>query len=114
MQERIESLQQAESDCDNFEELVNITIGLALGYLMQGAYNDEGKNFTTEDQPYRNNELEEKENIVIVYHYFRGVSFEDIRDILDVTKGRVSQLHTGALNKIRMKLRKHTEVDQLV
>jgi len=128
LKESIESLDANQGDAGDFEELVNITIGIALGYLMQGTYNSQESNFTTEDQPYQNNELKqlvtrlqkvvdnlpEKENIVIVYHYYRGVSFEDVRDILEVTKGRVSQIHKEALKKIRRNLRNHYEIDHLL
>jgi len=128
MAERLESLEINSGDANTFEELINVTIGIALGYLMQGTYNPEENNFTTEDLPYQHNELKElsirlrdivenlpeKENIVIVYHYFRDVSFEDIRDILEVTKGRVSQLHKDALKKIRNKIRSQDEINHLV
>jgi len=128
LQESIESLQANENDGSTFEELVNITIGIALGYLMQGTYNPQESNFTTGDQPYQYNELKqltnrlqdvveslpEKENMVVVYHYYCGVSFEDIRDILEVTKGRVSQLHKDALKNIRKKIRNQDEINHLI
>ena len=128
IQEAVDSLQTTEGDAGTFEQLVNITIGIALGYLMQGNYNSEENSFSTEDQPYQHNELKqltsriqdvvdslpEKENMVIVYHYYRGVNFEDIRDILDVTKGRVSQLHKDALKRIRQKISKFEEINHVV
>jgi len=128
IQESIDSLRTDDKGGNTFEELVNVTIGIALGYLMQGTYNSQENIFSTEDQPYQYNELKqltdrlqrivddlpEKENMVVVYHYYRGVSFEDIRDILEVTKGRVSQLHKGALIKIRTKLKNHNEIDHLL
>lgn len=38
-------------------------------------------------------------------HYFNGVEFKHIAELLGVSKGRVSQLHRAALEKVRARLR---------
>lgn len=127
LQERIDSLQEATDRQEAFEEAVNLTIGLALGYLIQGSYTPDKKSFYWENHPYKNNEMDmlnkhvrnaidalpEKENIVITYHYFNNVSFDDIGDILELTKGRISQLHKSALSRIRTVLKKDNDLNSL-
>jgi RNA polymerase sigma factor for flagellar operon FliA len=38
-------------------------------------------------------------------HYFNGASFEDIARDLDLTKGRISQLHKRAIERLRTMLK---------
>lgn len=127
IQERIDSLQEATDRPEAFEEVVNLTIGLALGYLIQGSYLTDKESFYSGNHPYKHNEMEalnnhirstidalpEKENIVVTYHYFNGVSFDDIGDILGLTKGRISQLHKSGLAGIKKTLKKATDLNFL-
>lgn len=48
--------------------------------------------------------LTEKEKKVILLYYFEELTLKEISNILDVSESRVSQLHTKALGKMRMKL----------
>ncbi len=51
--------------------------------------------------------LPEREAFVMRQHYRHGVSFQHIAGLLGVTKGRVSQIHRAALNRLRGLLAKH-------
>ena len=127
LQERIEFLQETTDRHEAFEEVVNLTIGLALGYLIEGSYMPDKKSFYRDNHPYKNNELDalnrhirstidalpEKENIVVTYDYFNSVSFDAIRHILELTKGRITQLHKSALARIRKALKKDSDLNYL-
>jgi RNA polymerase sigma factor for flagellar operon FliA len=45
--------------------------------------------------------MPERSRKVIHYHYFNELGFEQIGDILGVTKGRISQIHRSALAELR-------------
>ncbi len=45
-------------------------------------------------------ELSERERIVINYHYISQLSFVEISELLEVSKGRISQIHSAALKKL--------------
>jgi len=48
--------------------------------------------------------LTEKEKKVIVLYYYEELTLKEISAVLEVTESRVSQLHTKALQKLRVKL----------
>lgn len=50
--------------------------------------------------------LPESEAFIIRQHYRSGVSFQQIALLLGLSKGRISQLHSSALNKLRRQLSK--------
>lgn len=49
--------------------------------------------------------LPEKQRIVLSLYYFEELNLKEIGQILDVTESRVSQLHTQAVMKLKVKLR---------
>jgi RNA polymerase sigma factor for flagellar operon FliA len=49
-------------------------------------------------------ELTEKERLVISLYYYEELTQKEIAEIINVTEGRVSQLHSQALIKLRVKL----------
>lgn len=49
-------------------------------------------------------ELPERERLVITLHYYHDLMIKEIADILGVTDGRVSQLHTQATLRLRARL----------
>lgn len=93
-----------------FEEMVSITLGLAIGLVLEET-GVVSSNLDKQDYGYVSGELRhireklteqveslpEREKLIIQYHYFHGCGFEELSDILGVTKGRVSQLHYKAL-----------------
>ncbi len=50
------------------------------------------------------NALSAKEKVVVGLHYIEGLPFKDISRLFNSTESRISQIHTGALKKIRVKL----------
>lgn len=48
--------------------------------------------------------LTEKEKKVIILYYYEDLTLKEISSILEVSESRVSQLHTKALQKMRLKL----------
>lgn len=54
--------------------------------------------------------LTEKEKKVIVLYYYEDLTLKEISSILEVSESRVSQLHTKALQKMRLKLGSNVEV----
>ncbi len=117
-QERTESLKkEAErgKKTDLFYEMVDVAIGLALGYMLEdsGMFLDETKK--TADDPYHCCELKllkerivpiidalpDRERLVIRYHYYQYIDFKEISEILGISTGRVSQLHARALTLLR-------------
>jgi len=49
-------------------------------------------------------ELPRREKLVITLHYYDGLMIKEIADLLGVTDGRVSQLHTQATLRLRARL----------
>jgi RNA polymerase sigma factor for flagellar operon FliA len=48
--------------------------------------------------------LPQRDQKIIYYHYFNYMSFDDIAKLLNISKGRVSQLHKRTLSELRTKL----------
>jgi RNA polymerase sigma factor for flagellar operon FliA len=105
---------------DTFQKLATLAVGLALGFLLD----DTGivEDCVTKPAPYGNayqtvawrqtrerlhaavGRLAERDQKIIRYHYFHGLAFEQIADILGLTKGRISQLHRAALLALRVQI----------
>jgi len=49
--------------------------------------------------------LPEKEKLVISLYYYEDLNLKEIAMVLDVTESRVSQMHSSALNKLRVILK---------
>ena len=50
-----------------------------------------------------------KQRQVVIFHYFEGLTFPEIAEIMEITEGRVSQLHASAMKRLR-RLIKRREV----
>lgn len=48
--------------------------------------------------------LDERESVVVVLHYYQGLSLLQIGEILGVSESRVGQLHTRAMSEVRERL----------
>jgi RNA polymerase sigma factor FliA len=102
---------------DAFQALAAIAVGLAIGFLLDDTGLVEAD--TVKPTPYGNgyqtiawrqtrerlhnalDRLAQRDQKIIRYHYFHGLGFEQIADILGLTKGRISQLHRAALLELR-------------
>jgi RNA polymerase sigma factor for flagellar operon FliA len=119
-EEREASLREGRklSEVDDlFSELADVAVGLALSYLLE----DSGMLIPAESRDsYRHDfyqsvahrelrdsiarlvdALPEKERTVVRYHYYQGLSFTEIAELLVLSKGRISQLHRQALQLLR-------------
>lgn len=54
--------------------------------------------------------LTEKEKKVIVFYYYEELTLKEISKILEVSESRISQLHTKALQKMKIKLGNNIEI----
>ncbi len=54
--------------------------------------------------------LTEKEKKVIILYYYEELTLKEISQILEVSESRISQLHTKALQKLKMRLGSYIEV----
>lgn len=126
--DRFESLKSHEIQGDrraSLEELVNLTVGLALSHVIEqedGEIIDE----SLAANPYAVTELAqlkravrsllpslpERERELIRRHYEEHVEFQQIAAEWGVTKGRVSQLHAQALQRLRQLLGLRPRVDR--
>ena len=107
------------------EELVNLTMGLALSHIVE---HDDGEliDESLAANPYAVTELAqlkravrsmlpslpERERELIRRHYDELVEFQQIAAEWGVTKGRVSQVHAQALQRLRQLLRLAPRMDR--
>ena len=46
-------------------------------------------------------QLPERERRIVSMHYFRGVKFKDLGEMLGVSEPRISQLHSRAMTRLK-------------
>lgn len=121
-QERLRSLaktQTAGEPENAVAALSDLAMGLALGMMLESAAllgsedkADPGPS-AYESLEWRETQarlaaevgvLPEREATIIRQHYDIGLSFAQIADLLGLSRGRVSQLHRAALEKLRKKI----------
>lgn len=101
---------------DTLAYLSDIAIGLAIGYMLEEtamfvadeaavgadtAYATEAWRQTRERIFGSVRLLPERERQIIVLHYFHALTFEQIGGVFGLTKGRISQLHSAALERLK-------------
>jgi RNA polymerase sigma factor for flagellar operon FliA len=123
--ERLDSLRPAKpgggaaqaTPASAVEALASVSMGLALGFMLEGTglYDDPeqpaaGSPSAYESLAWRQAQqalrdsvrgLRDDERRVLEYHYFQGLSFEQVSRLLDLSAGRISQLHRQALDHLR-------------
>ena len=125
--ERLASLQPAPhiTGDEELHELARMTVGLAIGFLLD-ADKTELEDETPRANPYALAELAQLRDIVrasvmrlplreqqlIRGHYFEHREFREIARDMTVTPGRVSQLHSQALERIRNLLKQTSGFDR--
>jgi len=118
--ERLRSLNSAKSaKSEAIAQLSDVAVFLALGLIIETTGNPGQKEFVdTQPNAYEtlswremqmqlNHEvglLPNNEKTVVEQHYVRGLAFVQIAKLLQLTKGRISQLHNSALLRLRRKL----------
>jgi RNA polymerase sigma factor for flagellar operon FliA len=48
--------------------------------------------------------LSERERLVIALYYYEGLKFAEIAKVMDLSEGRISQIHSGVLRQLRDRL----------
>jgi RNA polymerase sigma factor for flagellar operon FliA len=113
--DRVESLNE-DSDADPLEAFIATTVGLGLGFLLDmqsmpgraqppDAYAELEKAQLSAAVSESLDQLPERDRSIMVLHYYHQLSFVEIAEQLGVTKGRISQLHKRALERLRCCLR---------
>lgn len=123
--ERLESLAATQpastkklSPQESFDRLVEVSLGLAVAYMLDDSslfsdrspthWDDGASNLAYKQLQTRLlaaiQHLGQNEQKVLEQHYFRHDSFDLIAQDMGLTKGRVSQLHRSALAKLRTTL----------
>lgn len=114
--DRASSVSGNES-IDSLDGLISQVTSLAIGMLLD--FNSEYDTHSHSTDPLRNAErmqydsmlmesigmLSKNERFVIEAHYFQYMSFVDIAEVLCLTKGRISQIHSAAIVKMRNSVR---------
>jgi RNA polymerase sigma factor for flagellar operon FliA len=111
-----DGLGSRQEQRDALARLSEIAVGLAIGYMLEEtamfmadehsggpdtAYAGEAWRQTRERVIAAVRLLPERERQIIVLHYFHALAFEQIASVFGLTKGRISQLHRAALERLR-------------
>ncbi|WP_334079303.1 sigma-70 family RNA polymerase sigma factor [Microbulbifer sp. M83] len=120
MEERNESLiGDGDVDFAGFvDAILNLAVGFQLDAIMAGEQaRDHGDPYASHhyDQLLRSistlvKKLPAKQYMVVRGHYFEFKSFSDIGQELQLSKGRISQIHKEALTRLRELLRQRDHV----
>lgn len=116
----VEDAEDAE-DADfgkALEALTELAVGLALGFMLEetSLYLDDDRD--KQPNAYESlawkqlgqrllrevERLPDREGSVVRKHYFQDMSFSSIAELLGVTKGRVSQIHRAAMQRLNHRL----------
>lgn len=98
-----------------FEYLAELAIGLAVGFALEDTGMYQAEEGSYEENTYQRIELKQlyrkvtemmeslpdRERRVIKLHYQQQLPFDEIAEMLGVTKGRISQMHKSALARLR-------------
>jgi len=117
--ERLKSLTVDEPDrlapAEAMTALVEMAMGLAIGFMIEdGGLYAAGEAVDMRASPYESlawkqvvatlrgqvAKLPAQEQKVISYHYLHGLSFESISKIMELSRGRVSQIHRSSLKNL--------------
>jgi RNA polymerase sigma factor for flagellar operon FliA len=124
--ERMQSLGVADADTGNtaqaMEALAELAVGLALGFMLEGtglyAARDDEQSGTAPPTAYESlawkdmvnvlarevSELPHREQVILRHHYMGGIGFDHLAVLLNISRGRVSQLHRAALGLLRRRM----------
>lgn len=54
-------------------------------------------------------ELSEREQLLVTLHYYEGLTLREISRVMGVTEGRISQIHTEMVTRLRRKLQEPSQ-----
>jgi RNA polymerase sigma factor for flagellar operon FliA len=127
--ERSRSLAEGEDAAPALSRLADIAVGLALGFMLEGTglvaedesasggrsgYDSAAWNEMLSELQREVARLPVRERTILAEHYGGGMNFAALAGALGVSKGRISQLHRGALLLLRRRLdaRGHFRLEQ--
>lgn len=105
-----------EDDVDPVDRLIAVVTGLALGHglsihadwtaaaAVPGPYEAAVRSQLGERLSKHLRRLAERERQVLEWHYLQHLPFVQIADVMGVSKGRISQLHRQALQRLRERM----------
>ena len=118
-QERLRSLAPGDAAADDpLSALSDLAVGLAIGLMLEGTALMPANGADTRPSAYESLEwremqarlasevqkLPEKEAVIVRQHYHNGLSLAQIAELLDLSRGRISQLHRSALERLRKRI----------
>ena len=123
--ERVQSI--ISEDFGTFKELVDNTLGLAISFMLEDTNLVISKLDHDDNIPYQTYSLNQirrdikriikflnkNEQTIIRLHYYKFINFNQIASKMNLTKGRVSQIHKNALIKIKNSLEANNKIDSL-
>lgn len=130
--ERIRSLHADHSDASSAEQslerLVEIAVGLAVGFMLEGTNLYQDEEASVAPNAYESvawnamraslrsclDNLPDRDRAVLRHHYYDGMAFEQIARLQRLSKGRISQIHRSALDRLRKTMRQqgHFKLEQ--
>lgn len=119
--ERAQSFGEDASD-DPLSDVIGAAVGLGLGFLLDiesipapagesNVYAEIERAEMADVLSQLLEQLPERERLIITLHYLQQVPFTHIAEQLGVTKGRVSQIHRRAMERLRGALLQHGEIE---
>lgn len=126
--ERLASLHQNDKKHGEalFKELAELTVELAITCLLEGTgallesvaddkdplYDNQLLISISEQLGTMVEQLPKQEKLIIRYHYYYQMSFGDLAALLQISRGRVSQMHKRILQVLRKNLLKQKMLDR--
>lgn len=123
--DRLKSLKAAAAAApeplDPIEALRELVVGVAIGFMLEetaedalddvesgdpSAYDSAVWNELLAELGERLEDLPAREKFILQYHYQQDVPFTEIAKLLGLSKGRISQLHAQAVQRLRKQLSK--------
>jgi RNA polymerase sigma factor FliA len=121
LRERVQSLKEGidlNNEKELLENMATISVGIALSFILEGTGLIESSENSCPENGYASIELRElrqqlltvldtlteREQAVVRLHYLQGFTVDQIAATLEITKGRVSQLHKQAILRLRAEL----------
>ena len=117
--ERLRSFDIDTASDDPLAVLADLAVDLAIGLMLEGTGFVDGRDERQgayEGLVWRQAQaaliselakLPKEQGIVIRQHYHNGLSFARIADLLRLSRGRISQLHRDAIDRLRRRLRNY-------
>ncbi|NHZ80773.1 sigma-70 family RNA polymerase sigma factor [Massilia sp. CCM 8695] len=125
--DRVASVKERDpgSADDLFVFLAELAVDLALGFILDSSDEMPEDLSSYPDNTYRRIEmsqlgsrvkalvdiLPDKERKVVNYHYMQQLPFDEVAAIMNLSKGRVSQLHRSAIGRLRESIDNAEQID---